>query len=304
MLARFLLAAALSLAALVPPASAEEAVRVASKIDTEGALLGAMILRVLEAQGIAAIDRLQLGPTNIVRSALVSGEIDIYPEYTGNGAIFSGTEADPVWRDAAAGYDRIRTLDEARHGLIWLAPAPADNRWVIAVRGDLARDHHLASMADLAAWIGQGGRIRLACSAEFVDSPAALPAFEAAYGFRLAPSQLLVLAGGDTSVTLRAAAEGISGVDAAMAYGTDGALSYLDLVALTDPKRAQIVYAPAPVVRGAVLRRHPQIRASLDPVFRSLDDATLRALNAKVAVEGEGARQVAADYLRARGFIR
>ena len=125
LLARLLLAAMLGVAAAGASAHAQEAVRVASKIDTEGALLGAMILKVLDAQGIGTVDRLQLGPTNILRSALLAGEIDIYPEYTGNGAIFSGTEVDPVWRDAAAGYERIRALDEARYGLVWLAPAPA-----------------------------------------------------------------------------------------------------------------------------------------------------------------------------------
>jgi osmoprotectant transport system substrate-binding protein len=156
---------------------------------------------------------------------------------------------------------------------------------------------------DLARWVRQGGKLKLAASAEFVESPAALPAFEKAYDFRLRPDQLIVLAGGDTAVTERAAAEGISGVNAAMAYGTDGALAVLGLVVMTDPQSAQIVYAPAPVVRGTVLDAHPQIAARLAPVFRSLDDLTLRRLNARIAAEGEGAAEVAAGYLRAKGFL-
>jgi osmoprotectant transport system substrate-binding protein len=158
-------------------------------------------------------------------------------------------------------------------------------------------------MADFAAWVRRG-EVRLAASAEFVESPAALPAFEKTYGFKLGPSALLVLAGGDTAVTMRAAAERISGVNAAMAYGTDGALAALRLVALADPQHAQVIYAPAPVVRAAVLARHPGIRASLAPVFASLDDATLRRLNARIAVEGEDARTVAGDHLRSIGLLR
>jgi osmoprotectant transport system substrate-binding protein len=262
-----------------------------------------MILALLEAGGIATVDRLELGPTNILRSAMLAGEIDLYPEYTGNGAIFYNLEDDPVWRSAREGYDKIRALDRERHELIWLEPAPADNRWVITVRGDVAAANGLRSLEDFARWVRAGGRVKLAASAEFVESPAALPAFERVYGFELKRGQILTLAGGNTAVTMRAAAEGISGVDAAMAYGTDGALAVLDLVVLTDPRRAQIVFAPAPVVRAAVLARYPRIKDVLDPVFRSLSEGTLRRLNARIVVEGESARGVALDYLKSEGFL-
>jgi osmoprotectant transport system substrate-binding protein len=258
---------------------------------------------VLAAHGLPVENRLQLGPTTIVRAALLAGQIDIYPEYTGNGALFFHLEKDPVWKDRIAGYRTVARLDRERNGLVWLAPAPADNSWTIAVRADLAGREHLATMADFASWIGAGGRLRLAASAEFVESPAALPAFEKTYGFRLSDAQLLTLAGGNTAATLRAAAEGISGVDAAMAYGTDGALAALGLVALADDKRAQIVYSPAPVVRLAALERWPQIRVLLDPVFAGLTIGTLQRLNAAIAVDGADAARVAADYLAAKKLL-
>ena len=152
-------------------------------------------------------------------------------------------------------------------------------------------------------YLAAGGRIKLAASAEFVESPSALPAFETTYGFHLKDAQLLTLSGGNTSATLRAAAEGMSGVNAAMAYGTDGALAALGLVALKDDKAAQVVYAPAPVVREAVLQRHPEIAAVLAPVFASLTLETLQKLNAEVAVDGEDAGAVAAAYLKAKHFL-
>jgi osmoprotectant transport system substrate-binding protein len=285
------------------PTAAQDAVRVASKIDTEGALLGNMIIQLLEAGGIKTVNKLRLGPTNIIRSAIIAGEIDIYPEYTGNGALFYSSGADPVWKSAAAGYDKIKLLDRTRHNLVWLPPARANNSWVIAVRQDLASANHLATMEDFARWVRDGGDLKLAASAEFVESPAALPAFEGAYGFKPRQAQLVVLAGGDTAVTIRAAAQRTSGVNAAMAYGTDGALAALGLVVMTDSKSAQVVYAPAPVVRGAVLDKFPAIADRLAPVFRALDETVLRDLNAKIAVDGEEAGQVAANYLRAKGFL-
>lgn len=287
-----------------PFAATAQPVRVASKIDTEGALLGNMILQLLGAAGIPTENRLSLGATKIVRGALMTGEIDLYPEYTGNGAFFFGIDSEPVWRDAAAGYARIRELDREKNKLVWLKPAPANNTWAIAIRKDVAADGKLKTMEHLAAYLARGGTFKIAASAEFVESPAALPAFQKTYGFKLAPGQILTLAGGDTTVTIRAAAEETSGVNAAMAYGTDGALAALGLVVLDDTKGAQAVYEPAPVIRAEVLDRHPKIREILEPAFASLDGPTLQSLNARIAVEGIDARTVAADHLKAKGFLK
>ena len=275
---------------------------VASKSDTEGALTGSLIALVLERQGLAVERKLGLGPTLIVRSALLSGEIDVYPEYTGNGAFFSNTETDPVWKTAAGGYAAIARLD-ATKGLVWLEPAPANNTWLIAVRGAFARAHGLASMEDFAGAVARN-LITLAASTEFVESPAALPSFEAAYGFTMPPDRIISLPGGDTAVTARAAAEGISGVNAGMVYGTDGALAALDLAVMSDPKNAQIVYEVAPVIRAATLARMPAIREALDRVFATLDAETLRRLNARITVDGETAEVVARAYLRERDPTR
>jgi osmoprotectant transport system substrate-binding protein len=302
-----LLRVALLLAVFLPLAAAAAATRnpiiVASKIDTEGALLGNMILAVLRAHALPVEDKVQLGPTNIVRAAILAGQIDIYPEYTGNGALFFHLENDPVWKDGAKGAAEVGRLDRDKNHLLWLTPAPADNTWTIAVRTDLAQRHHLATMENFARYVREGGRIKLAASAEFVESPAALPAFETTYGFRLTDAQLLTLSGGNTAATLRAAAEGMSGVDAAMAYGTDGAVAALGLVVLADDKGAQIVYAPAPVVRQAVLQRYPEIATLLDPVFASLTLGRLQRLNAAIAVDGASAETVAVSYLKSRRFL-
>ena len=109
--------------------------------------------------------------------------------------------------------------------------------------------------------------------------------------------------GGNTAATLRAAAEEMSGVNAAMAYGTDGALAALGLVALRDDRGAQIVYAPAPVVRETVLQEHPEMRAVLDPVFATLTLETLQKLNAEIAVDGQDAGAVAGSYLQSKAFL-
>ncbi|MEJ7669703.1 MAG: ABC transporter substrate-binding protein [Casimicrobiaceae bacterium] len=285
-------------------AAAQTPVRVGSKIDTEGSLLGNMIIQVLEANGIKTENKVQLGVTKILRGAITAGEIDIYPEYTGNGAFFFSDEKNPAWKNAKAGYDKVKALDLEKNRIVWLEPAPANNTWAIAVRKDVAAANKLKSLEDFGKWVSRGGKLKLAASAEFVERSDALPAFQTAYGFKLAQDQILVLAGGDTAVTIKAAAEQTSGVNAAMAYGTDGALAALGLVILDDPKGVQPIYAPSAIIRADVLAKHPRIRDALAPVFKSLDGPTLQTLNAKIAVEGQDAKQVAATYLKSKGFIK
>ncbi len=277
-------------------ARAAAPVVVGSKLDVEGGIIGAMVLQVLAGHGIATVNRLLLGPTAILRQALLAGAVDCYPEYTGNAAFFFNRDGEAVWKDAAAGYALAAKLDRARD-LVWLPPAPADNTWVIAVPRRVASARGLRTLVDFARWAGEGG-LKLACSAEFVESAAGLPAFEATYGFRLDAAALLVLSGGDTSATIKAAASAISGVNAAMAYSTDGALAALDLVALADERHAQPVYAPALVIRGAVLQLYPDIAELVRPVFAGLTLPVLQRLNERVAVEGLSAEEVASAFLR------
>jgi osmoprotectant transport system substrate-binding protein len=270
---------------------------VSSKADTEGALLGNMIALTLEREGIPVQARLQLGPTLEVRTAILKGEIDIYPEYTGNGAFFHGLESDPAWKAPASAYKAVKRLDAERHKLTWLERAPANNTWLIAVRGDLARRSNLTSMDDFAQAVRGSMNLRLAASAEFVESPAALPSFEKTYEFHFPRDRIVVQPSGNTMTTIRAAAQNIGGVNAAMVYGTDGAIATLDLVVMKDTRGAQIVYEPAPVVRAEVLERFPRITKALAPVFSSLSTAKLQALNAEIVINERPAREVAERYL-------
>jgi len=268
---------------------AADPVKVGSKIDTEGSLLGNIILQVLNQHGVKTVNKIQLGTTQVVRGAITAGELDIYPEYTGNGAFFFNDEKDAAWKNAQQGYEKVKKLDAEKNHLVWLTPAPANNTWTIAVRGDVAQQNNLQSLDDLSAYLKKGGTFKLAASAEFIERSDALPAFEKAYNFKLGQSQLLSLAGGDTAVTIKAAAQQTSGVNAAMAYGTDG---------LSDPKGVQPIYAPAPVIRASVLQQYPQIADWLQPVFSKLDEKTLQQLNAQIAVDGQDASQVAQQWLQ------
>jgi osmoprotectant transport system substrate-binding protein len=299
-----LAAALFAMGATAFAADAPKQVVVASKIDTEGSLLGKMIVKLLAAGGIPVVDRTGFGTTDVVRKAIAAGEIDIYPEYTGNGGFFFQGTDPAVWKDEKKGYETVKKLDLDRNAIVWLTPAPANNTWAIAVRKDLADREKLVTLDDMARYAKAGGKLKLAGSEEFITREDALPSFQKAYGFTLKNNQLLSLSGGNTALTEAAAARGTDGVNFAMAYGTDGSLFALGLVVLKDTRGVQPIYEPTPIVRRDTLARYPAIDAILKPVFLSLDLRTLQSLNARIAVNGENADTVAADYLKTKGFLK
>ncbi|WP_312222469.1 glycine betaine ABC transporter substrate-binding protein OsmF [Rhizobium rhizoryzae] len=284
--------------------AAQAQVVVSSKIDTEGGVLGNIILSMLKANNIEATDRLQLGATPIVRKALLAGEIDIYPEYTGNGAFFFNKADDPAWKDAAKAFETVKKLDYDANKVVWLSASPANNTWAIALRKDVADKNKLKSLSDFGKYVTGGGQVVLAASAEFVNSAAALPAFQTTYSFKLQPNQLITLSGGDTAATIAAAANQTNGANAAMVYGTDGGIAPSGLVVLEDDKGVQPVYQPAPVIRKDVLKKNPKIEDILKPVFAKLDLVTLQELNGRVQLGGEPAKAVADDFLKKNGFLK
>jgi len=285
-------AAALTVALTTTFASAQGVV-VSSKIDTEGGLLGNIISQVLQANNVPVTEKIQLGATSVVRQAITAGQIDLYPEYTGNGAFFF-TKA----------YDAVAKLDYDANKIVWLAPAPANNTWAVALRKEVADQNKLVTFTDFGKWVAGGGQVKLAASAEFVSSPAALPKFQTVYGFTLKPEQLVTLSGGDTAATIAAAANQTDGVNAAMVYGTDGGIAPSGLVVLQDDKGVQPVYQPAPIIREAVLKQYPQIKDLLAPVFAKLDLVTLQTLNGQIQVEGKSAKDVAIAWLKQNAFMK
>ncbi|MDA3935570.1 MAG: ABC transporter substrate-binding protein [Actinomycetota bacterium] len=279
-------------------------VTVGSKIDTEGEVLGQMIMQLLEANGFDVVDQIKTGTTDVVRAALESGEIDIYPEYTGTAAwMFTDAEITPeVSKDAQALYDAAKEYD-AGNDIVWLGRAPANNTWAIAIPQELADANAIETIGDWAEWISEGGEAKLVGSQEFVDREDALKAAEEGYGFELASDQLIILAGGNTAQSESAAANGTDGANASMAYGTDGNLSALGLVVLRDPMSVWAVYEPAPTVRADVLEMYPEIAEILDPVFADLTLEILQDLNGRVSVNGEAAADVVHEFLTDNGYV-
>jgi osmoprotectant transport system substrate-binding protein len=304
-MSKFIASIAVVAALALPLAAASPAapVVVSSKLSSESAMIGHMIRLLLNANGIKTVDRMTLGGTPVVRKAIIAGEIDMYVEYTGGAGFFFNVASDPAWKDLKQGYELGARLDYEANKIVWLTPANASNSWAIAVRNDVAKANRLRNMSDFARWVSKGGTVVLACSAEFVNS-STLRSLEKTYSFVLRPEQMIVLAGGDTSATIKAAAEQTNDTNAAMVYGTDGGIAASELRLMEDDRHDQPAYAPVPVIREVVLKANPRIAQIVKPLMESFDMASLQELNGRVQVNGEPTAVVAEDYLRSKGFLK
>ncbi len=281
------------------------AIKVGSLLDSEGALLGSMVIQILEANGFETVDKTKLGTPDVVRKALLEGEVDATVDYTGSGQYYiEGQEGLPVWNDAKTGYDTIKKLDMEQNNISWLTPAPANNTELLSAQSDFLTKNSIVTMEDFAKYVNAGGETKVICSQTWADNSQGLKGFEEAYGFKLKKSQLVPLADGVTAQMLKAVAEGTDGVNFSLAYGTDGQLAELGLKLIEDTKSVPPVYEPAPVFRGEVTKAAPEIITLLQPVFESLDQAKLQDLNKQVAFDGKDPKAVAKEYLEANGFLK
>lgn len=284
-------------APLPPPTRAPRPViKIGAKNFAEQTILGEMYALLLENAGFRVERRFGLGPTEVAHAALLRGEIDLYPEYTGTGLLTVLQAAPPKGGSdvAAETFDAVAKGYRERFDLIWLAPAPANNTQAIAMTKAGATRLRIVTLSDFAARAKeqalQGQPLILAGPPEFLAREDGLPGLRRAYG--------------DFAVDFRPVAPGeqyrplVKGeVDAVVAFGTDGELDGFDLATLLDDQAFFPTYNVAPVVRADVLRHHPQIERSLNPLAPRLSAGAMRDMNFKVTHGGEAPQDVARWFL-------
>ncbi|MGV3515883.1 ABC transporter permease/substrate-binding protein [Luteitalea sp.] len=262
---------------------ASDVVVVGSKNFAEQLVLGEIVAQTIEGTGLRVDRRLNLGGTLICDRALLSGDIDIYVEYTGTAltAVFNqptGTSRREVTRT-------VRDL-YARSGRTLLPPLGFDNTFAMLVRGADARARGLRSIEDAAR---EAPRWRAAFGYEFLDRPDGFTGLARAYGITLAAPPTSM----DLSLTYRALASGQ--VDLIAGDATSGLIRALDLVALEDTRGYFPPYDAVPVARAETLLRHPAMRTAIESLTGRVTAAHMREMNYRV----EALRQPPADVARA-----
>jgi osmoprotectant transport system substrate-binding protein len=290
-LTKGILAAGIMAAAMFQSASAET-IKVGSKNFTEQYILAEMYAAVLENAGFTVERKINLGGTLIAHQALVSGEIDLYPEYTGTAlsAVVKGemsTDADKV-------YTQVKDFYAKQFNLTWLKPTGINNGYVIVVRQETAEANNLKSLSDLAkvskTLVFGGG-------AEFPDRADGLPGLKRVYDAEFKEFKQFAKLG------LRYDALEQKDIDVANGAATDWQIGSKNLVPLADDKGLFPPYYVAPVVRQDVLKANPKVAEILEAVGTHLDNDKMRVLNAKVETDHEEARDVAVDFLKESGLL-
>ncbi|MFC0014839.1 MULTISPECIES: glycine betaine ABC transporter substrate-binding protein [Allobacillus] len=281
----------------------DDPIVVGSFVDTEGGILGNMVLLILEENGYNITDKVQFGTPDVHRNALLQDELDIGIDYTGNGQYYAENVDEEVWRDASEGYETIKKYDKENNDLIWLAPANANNTEMLAVKKEFAEKHDLKTLDDFADYVNDGGEVTLITSQLFAEKKLGLLGMEEEYGFNLDSDQTIMLPHGNTAEMISALVQGTDDVNVSLVYGTDGSLPDLNLVVLEDPLSIPPVFEPSVVVRAEVLDEYPDIQNIIEDVFTSIDLEDLQHMNKDVIVDGLSPKDVARDYLTEEGFL-
>jgi osmoprotectant transport system substrate-binding protein len=275
------------------------AVTVGSKEFTEQLVLGQIAVQALKAAGADVTDRTNLTGTSTVRSALESGQIDVYYEYTGTGWINILGNDKPV-EGASEQYDAVREADKAKD-VTWFAPAEANNTFAIAANQEAVDTHGVKSISDYAALAKKDAAAATLCSSpEFITRDDGLPGVEKTYGFDLPEGNVLQL---EPALVYQQVGKG-DACDFAVVFATDGQVAGQKLTVLKDDKAFFPPYNIAATMRSPVYDKNA---AAYDELFGAiaakLTDERLTKLNAAVDVEGERPADVAGDFLVDIGVI-
>jgi osmoprotectant transport system permease protein len=255
-----------------------EPVTVGSKTFTESVILGEIATLVARETGHPARHRRELGGTRILWRALIAGEIDAYPEYT-------GTLVQEILRLPETDAESLRAALGER-GLAMTDPLGFDNTYALGMRAERAAELAIAHISDLSAH----PTLRLGFSNEFMNRADGWPGLRGAYAL---PQRQVD--GLDHDLAYRGLAEGA--LDVIDVYRTDAEILYYGLAVLEDDRGYFSAYEAVFLYRSDLAERAPDWLTTLQDLAGRIDAGAMQRLNARVKLEGEAEARVAADWL-------
>ena len=268
------------------------AVVVGSKNFSEQIILGEILAQLLEERGVSVDRKLNLGGSFICHGALVSGQMDVYVEYTGTA--LSAILKRPVLHDSEEVYRRVKDEYRERYGLAWGPPLGFNNTYAMAMRSDHAARLQITRISDLAA---HEDSIRTGFGHEFLEREDGYARLTEAYGLNFATPPR----GMELGLIYEALAA--DQVDLIAGNSTDGLIEKLGLRVLEDDRRFFPPYDAAPVYRPETASRHPALAEVVELLGGAIDEPAMRALNRMVDVDRRPASEVAREFLLEHGWV-
>jgi osmoprotectant transport system permease protein len=268
------------------PRSPQSPIRIGTKNFAEQYVLGELIAQYLEAHGIAVEKPLRgFQSTELIHGALLNGQIDLYVEYL-------GTAEEAILKlPPSPGVDpmaRVRDAYEKQFHLAWLEGLGFSNTYAVITRAEVA--HGATALSHFPPLAPQ---LRIGLNSEFIERADGFPALEKTYGLHFARVETL-------DVGLLYAALQDRQVDAIVGFSTDAHLAQPGLIVLQDDRTAFPRYDAVPVVSEAALKDHPLLGPLLHNLAGTLDEKTMRGLNAQVELQARAPAEVVREYWRDR----
>lgn len=265
---------------------------VGSKKDADGQLEAEMYVLLLQNQGYSVTPKLALGDNKVLNSAIKSGDVDIYPEFTGTAISYYGL---PQTQDPQQAYQEAKTYFAQNVGATWLDAAfNLNDSYGICTSQAVATKYNLKTLDDLAKVSSQ---LTLGAQQDFTDpTNGVLPPVAKAYSLSFKNI---------VNITEQLSFAAVTGgqIDVNECYTTDPAIVTNNFVLLTDNKNAFPDYNPAPVVRTALLTKSPAIGTTLNPLAQKLTTANITALIKQVSVDHMPIQEVAQTFLKQQGLL-
>ncbi len=271
------------------PSAAPDRVVVGSKDFTESALLAEIVAQMLEARGVAVERRFELGG-NLPHEALVSGTLDIYPEYTGTA--YTAILHHPPVTDRSAVYNQVESEYAQKFNVYVTPPIGFENTFAILVRGADAKKLNLKTISDAAP---HTPKWRAGFGQDFKTRADGYPGFSKAYNLKFAEVREM-----DLSLTYIALSSGQ--VDLIAGNSTDGRIAQLDLLQLTDDRHYFPPYEAVYLVRRDTLTRSPQLAGVLAQLTFAISTDEMRQLNYEIDGNKRDPKEVVRQWMAKKGL--
>ncbi len=273
--------------------SRKDTIHIATKPMSEQFILGEMLALLIEENSDlhVKITKGVGGGTSNIHPAMVKGDFDLYPEYTGTGWLVilkkdTLLPPDQLFSELQKEYSR-------EYGLKWVAPYGFNNAYSLAVSNEMAKKYNLKTFSDLALY---PDLFTFGAEYDFYEINDGYADLCAYYNLKFKKNL-------DMDIGLKYEAMKSGKIDVINIFTTDGQLSHANLTILKDDKHFFPSYYCATIVREETLKEHPELERILEKMNGILTDQEMANMNYKVDIEHRTEREVAVEFLKKKGLL-
>ena len=270
----------------------DKTINIATKPMTEGYILGQMLTELIEQDTDLKVNMTTGvgGGTSNIQPAMVKGEFDLYPEYT-------GTSWEAVLKKEGSydesKFDELQKEYKEKYNLEYVNLYGFNNTYGLAVNKDIAEKYNLKTYSDLAK---VSNNLIFGAEYDFFEREDGYKELQKVYNVDFKKKI-------DMDIGLKYQAMKDKKIDVMVIFTTDGQLAISDVVVLEDDKKMYPSYRAGTVVRSEILSEYPELKPVLEKLNNILDDKTMADLNYQVESEGKKPEDVAREYLQEKGLL-